>query len=334
MPVRSALVVVAGVLIFLGAPAAAAEPPAASPAADPPAASLDSTRLTSRRLYVATQADASLIVEYYEPVAAGSGAGREGAASSDRKKRPDRKGRRGDKEAAAKTVETPLPVIFFSGGHGWTPVHQDSASHLAREGRHVLGIETPEYFKGPVQNPAVAADFRTLRTWLNGKAGRPADAPVIVAGFAYGAEMAAYIVNRARAEGVRGVVMIAPDTRGATVYRVSVILKLDPPPGEEFDVRREVGLLPPIPVALIQGEHDRDGEAPVLLPLVRGPRRFVPVPGGDHQFRDVRGAYLAILSQSLRWIEQEGAIPAGGPGPAPSPPPSGPVRPGSPQPGV
>jgi dienelactone hydrolase len=230
----------------------------------------------------------------------------------------------------------PTAVIFFSGEWGWKPLPQDACSHLAAQGRHVLGIDSTDYFKRLTSGPALAADLEAFRAFVNEQGGRAKDDPVLLVGYSFGAEMIPYILGRGGARGVRGALLVAPDRSGAAVYRVVIQLKMPSPPDETFDVGEEIRRMPPIPVAIMQGTLDTLAAGSVLLPLARGPRLFVPIEGGDRQFRQVRDPFFAQLAQALRWLENAPAAaaetarepePASGPAERPAPSPS-------PEPGV
>ena len=206
------------------------------------------------------------------------------------------------KEAPAENPAAP-PVIFYSGEFGWRPLQQDLASYLASTGRFVVGIDSTDYFSSRVPPSALAQDFEKFRAWVNERAGRPKEAEVIVAGFAFGAEMIPYLLNEAKVPGVRGAVLVAPGAKGVTVFHVTVQLKMDSLPGEQFDVEQELRQMPAIPVVLMEGAYDKDSAAKRLADLPRGPHKYVRVEGGDHQFHDVREEFFAILSDALRWID-------------------------------
>lgn len=236
-----------------------------------------------------TQQVERLITFIYTPPAA---AGRVGGATPD-----------------ATPAPPPVPVIFISGEWGWRPLPQDIASLLAAEGRTVLGIDSSDYFKKMLDRTAWASDLEVFRALVNEKAGRPKDAPVILAGHAYGAEMIPYILNRAGTAGVLGALLVAPGARGAATYRVAIQLKLPPPEDEAFDVAYEMHRLPPIPVVAIQGTVDQEGAAKELVEMLRGPRLFVPIVGGDRQFRGSKDLFFPQVTQALRWIEEKAAAP-------------------------
>ena len=222
------------------------------------------------------------------------------------------------------------PVIFFSGEWGWRPLQQDTASYLASTGRLVLGVDATTYFDNLIPADDLAEDLTQFRAVANERAGRPRETPVILIGFAWGAEMIPYVLNRAGASDARGAVLIAPDKKGATRFRVGIQLKMDSPPGEVFDVERELRRMAPIPVVLMEGMLDPDSAAKDLSALPHGPHKYVPVAGGDRQFHEVRDGFFTILADALHWIDGTAAVPTPRPGPRAAPSPgASPERPSS-----
>ena len=205
------------------------------------------------------------------------------------------------------------PVIFYSGEWGWRPLQQDLASYLASKGRYVLGIDSADYFARLVPAASLAADLGNFRAFVNERAGRPEGADVTLIGFAFGAEIIPYLLNETRAPGVRGAVLIAPDTKGTRVYRVAIQLKMDSPPEERFDVGQELKQMAPLPVVLMEGTLDKDSAAKALADSPRGPHKYVAVEGGDRQFHEVRDAFFAVLLDALHWIDGTTVVPQGTP---------------------
>jgi pimeloyl-ACP methyl ester carboxylesterase len=195
------------------------------------------------------------------------------------------------------------PVIFFSGEAGWRPLQQDIASYLASTGRIVLGIDGRSYFDSIIPPKDLADDLAQFRAFVNERAGRPKEAPVILIGFSWGSEMVPYVLNRTGVRSVRGAVLIAPGRKGAARFRVGIQLKLDSPPGEGFSVEDELRRLPPIPIVVMKGTLDEDSDAEALAKVLRGPHKYVPVAGGDRQFHEVRDGFFAVLADALGWID-------------------------------
>src|SRR5262245_12856628 len=255
-------------------------------------------QVPDQRLF-ATQGNADFLVYLYLPPQAG-----------------------GTGQAAGGSSPAGLPVIFYSGEWGWRPLQQDAASALAASGRYVLGIDSAEYFAKKIEPAALVSEFQRLKAYVNERSGRAKESPVILVGFAAGAEIIPYVLNRAGAEGVRGIVLIAPDRKGASVFRVSIQLRMESPPDEVFDVEAELRRMAPIPVALIEGTLDPHSEAKALSTVPRGPHKYAPVVGGDRSFKEVRESFFRLLDDALRWIHSPAAGSPQGPGPvtpAPAP---------------
>jgi dienelactone hydrolase len=227
-------------------------------------------------------------------------------------------------------------VIFFSGEWGWTPLLQDTASSLSFQGRRVLGIDATGYFTRLVDNAARRSDLDMLRGVVNEAAGKPKDTPVLLVGFSYGAETIPYFLNRAGVRGVDGALLIAPGSSGAAVFRAAVQMRMPPPADEAFSVEGEYLALPPIPIAILEGELDDKAHGRALYDTLRGPKKYLPIAAADHQFHDTRQPYLDQVGLAIRWLESEAqsrpASPGGGaasPGSAGAPGASG----GTPGPG-
>jgi hypothetical protein len=205
-------------------------------------------------------------------------------------------------------------IVYFSGNWGWRPIMQDTASHLAANGRYVLGVDSMKYFGKMLDAGEWGKDLTTFRTYINGMAGKPADAPVILIGFTYGAEMIPYMLNRAGVEGIAGALLIGPGDTGSLLCRLHLQLGLEIP---QFDVGRELSDLPSLPIVLIEGTLDENSKAREMLPLVKTPRRYAPIVGGDHRFRETRDVYFEYTAQAIEWIDSTSRSPeaAGDAGP-------------------
>jgi hypothetical protein len=221
-------------------------------------------------------------------------------------------------------------VLFFSGDWGWKPVQQETASWLANHGRYVVGIDSTEYFSRRLEPSDWVRDLKTLRAFVNEKAGLPPERPVLLVGFTWGAELVPYMLNRGGAQGFAGALLIGPDEDSACVYRVTLQMKsrgiIPSPLDEQFSVPDELRRMAPMPAVFMQGELDTESRAAALVGLVRGPHKFVSIPGADKQFRDVRDVYFSLVGQALTWIE--GPHPPGGETSAPRPQPAAPPAPG------
>ncbi|HET6278646.1 MAG TPA: AcvB/VirJ family lysyl-phosphatidylglycerol hydrolase [Candidatus Polarisedimenticolia bacterium] len=200
-------------------------------------------------------------------------------------------------------------IVYFSGNWGWRPIMQDTASHLAANGRFVLGVDSMKYFGKLLDAGEWKHDLTTFRSYVNEKAGKPPDAPVILIGFTYGAEMIPYMLNRGGIEGIAGALLIGPGATGSVLCRLHLQLDLEIPEEERFDVGRELAALPSLPIVLLEGTLDEESKARDLLPLVKTPRRYAPIVGGDRQFTETRDVYFEYTAQAIDWIDSTARSP-------------------------
>ncbi len=233
-----------------------------------------------------------------------------------------------DLAPAAEAVGTDLtPVLFFSGAWGWRPMMQDTASYLAADGRHVLGVDTPSYYKRLVTPEELESDLNALTATLNDRAGRKPGRPVLVAGFDMGAANLPYLLNRAGTEMVVGLLLIAPQSESTAVYRVAVHLDMPLSEKEKIDVTAEIGSLAPLPLVMMQGTLDRKVSSQSLMRHVKGPKLMTTIPGASHNFREMREVYFRRTRDALAWLERQTARkPRAIPRPA-RPAPAPPVQP-------
>ena len=204
-------------------------------------------------------------------------------------------------------------IIYFSSNWGWRPIMQDTASHLAARGRYVLGVDSMKYFGKMLDAGEWKRDLTTFRYYINDKAGKPADSPVILIGFTYGAEMIPYMLNRGGIEGIAGALLIGPGETGSVLCRLHLQLDLEIPKEEQFDVGRELSELPSLPIVLIEGTLDEDSKVREMLPLVKTPRRYAPIVGGDRRFLETRDVYFEYTAQAIEWLDTTASTPESAP---------------------
>jgi len=195
-------------------------------------------------------------------------------------------------------------VLYFSGDWGWRPLQQETATHLSAKGRYIVGIDAVEYFDRRLDPSDWPADLTTLRSFVNEKAGKPPETPVMLIGFTFGGELIPYMLNRGGTKGFAGALLISLDWEGSAIYHTAIQLKLPVPPEDVFSVAEEIHRLPrTFPIFLMDGALDTQSAMRSLIDLVRGPRRSVTIDGADRQFRLVRDAYFSQVVQALAWLE-------------------------------
>ena len=182
---------------------------------------------------------------------------------------------------------------------------QDTASYLAADGRHVLGVDTPSYYKRLVTPEELESDLNVLTATLNERAGRAAERPVLIAGFDMGAANLPYLLNRAGTGKVVGLLLIAPQTESTAVFRVAVHLDMPLPEKEKIDVVAEVERLAPVPLVMMLGALDTKVSSQDLMRHVKGPKLMTKIPGASHNFREMRDVYFRRTGDALAWLERQ-----------------------------
>ena len=276
-------------------------------------------RLIPNDVHIRTSISERTLLYHYAPPQASSASG-DGAAGS---------GDAVDGGTATQAI-TPVPgrdrtpVLLFSGSWGWRPMMQDTASYLAADGRHVLGIDTPAYYKRLVTPEEAESDLNALTATLNERAGRRAEQPVLIAGFDMGAANLPYLLNRAGTGKVVGLLLIAPQSVSTAVFRVAVLLDMPLPEKEKIDVAAEIDRLAPLPLVMMQGALDRKVSSQELMRHVKGPKLMTRIPGASHNFRERREIFYRQTRDALAWLERQTArTPRAQPRPAraaPAPP--------------
>ena len=211
-------------------------------------------------------------------------------------------------------------ILYFSGDWGWRPLQRETSTHLTGKGRYIVGIDSSEYFDRRLEPSDWLADLTTLKAFVNEKAGKPPESPVMLIGFTFGGELIPFMLNRGGTKGFTGALLISLDWEGSAIYHTAIQLKLPVPPEDRFSVAEEISRLPrTFPIFPMDGALDTQSALRSLMDLARGPHRSTTIDGADRQFRQVRDAYLAQVIQALAWME--GPHPEPGSGPAtPAPP--------------
>lgn len=201
-----------------------------------------------------------------------------------------------------KGAEAPL-VLLLSGEGGWRSFDDMLAATLTDAGYWVGGFDAMHYFwKAQDDRAALASDVRACIASLASRAGRGADATVLLAGFSFGADLAPWVAGSGNLrERVRGLVMISPDETGSLEFRVSELLGFDSKE-HTFSVAEALRGAAGIPVLLLHGENDTKSAAAVLAGSAAEPKRLVTVPDANHHFVGQEEKLRAQLLAGIEWL--------------------------------
>jgi type IV secretory pathway VirJ component len=199
-------------------------------------------------------------------------------------------------------ADKPL-VLLISGEGGWRKFDDLLTGFLTDAGYWVGGIDITKYFWNPQDNrQELAADMRAHASAFAQAAGRKQDAPMVLLGFSFGADLAPWIAGAGGWDkSLSGLVMIGPDKTGSLQYRILEMLGFEPKE-HIFQVADALASVSGVPVAFIHGGKDDGSAAPMLAEKTRDPKRFIVVPGADHHFSGAEQNLKTALLEALEWI--------------------------------
>jgi type IV secretory pathway VirJ component len=200
-------------------------------------------------------------------------------------------------------AETPPLVLLISGEGGWRSFDDMLADTLTGAGYWVGGLDAMRYFwKAQDDRAALARDVRACVASLASRAGRRADAGVLIAGFSFGADLAPWVAGSGGfREQVRGLVMISPDETGSLEFRVSELIGFESKE-HTFSVSEALRGAAGIPVLLLHGEKDTKSAAGALAASAADPKRLVVVPEANHHFVGQEEKLRAQLLAGIEWL--------------------------------
>jgi type IV secretory pathway VirJ component len=201
-------------------------------------------------------------------------------------------------------------VLLVSGEGGWRHFDDLLGEGLAATGCIVGGVDARQYFWTPQDDRAqLAADFRAYALALTVAAERKPDAPLVFAGFSFGADLGPWLAGAGGWEGrIRGLLMIGPDVMGSLESRILEILGWQPK-DHIFSVEEALRSAGGVPVFFIHGEADGTSAAPALVEKVTAPKRLLTIAGADHHFNGKEDALRDALVEAMRWIEDHAPRP-------------------------
>jgi len=200
------------------------------------------------------------------------------------------------------TCANPL-VLFISGEGGWRKFDELLVGFLSQAGYPVAGVDATKYFWDAQDDRAAAAgDFRSIASAASLAAGCRQDAPLILAGFSFGADLAPWLAgdggwNRR----LRGLVMIGPDETGSLQFRFTELLGFQPA-DHIFPVAEALKSAAGIPILFVHGEKDPSSAAPLLASRAGDPKKLLLVAGANHHFSGREEQLRKALLEGIEWI--------------------------------
>ena len=204
--------------------------------------------------------------------------------------------------APAHDRQHPL-LLLMSGEGGWRNFDQRLAGYFQKEGFWVGGIDCLKYFwKAQDDRAALAADVRAYAGALARAAGRAEDAPIILAGFSFGADLAPWIAGGGGwGSRIAGLIMLGPDDVGSLQFRVLEIMGFEEHE-HIFKVSEALASSQGIPKLFIHGGADEHSSAPNLAQAAPTPKKLLTVPDSDHHFNGHEEELRRTLAQGVEWL--------------------------------
>ena len=214
----------------------------------------------------------------------------------------------GDPQAA------PL-VVLISGEGGWGWFCDQIAAVMAAEGYWVGGLDAKKYFnEAQDDRKLLSEDVRKFGERLALAAARPADAPVILAGYSFGADLLPRVAADAGwGERVRGLLLIGPDEIGSLQYHLLEMIGFTFRQ-HTFPVADALQEAAGIPMLFVHGQDDGYSAAPALLEKAAEPKKLLVIPAAGHHFVGQEEALRNVLRDGLTWIRQQQVHWRGAPG--------------------
>jgi type IV secretory pathway VirJ component len=187
-------------------------------------------------------------------------------------------------------------VLVLSGEGGWRAFDDQLATWLSRAGYWVGGVDCLRYFWKPQDDrAALSADATRYAEALAQAAHTKADAPIVLAGFSFGADLAPWVAGaKGQRSRIAALVLIGPDLRGSLEARVTEILGLASK-AHTFDTAAALADARAIPVLFVHGGGDDESAAPALAAGFTGPKALIVIPGATHHF----GGHEAELERAV-----------------------------------
>jgi type IV secretory pathway VirJ component len=164
---------------------------------------------------------------------------------------------------------------------------------------------------------ALASDVRAYAAALASASGSGGEAPVLLAGFSFGADLAPWVAGAGGwGARVKGLVLIGPDEEGSLEFRLLEMFGYRPK-DHVFSVAGALKDASGVPAFFLHGEKDGDSAAPALASGAAEPRKITIVPGANHHFSGHEDELRTALIEGIDWLRRQKPAPSSA---APDPP--------------
>jgi len=201
--------------------------------------------------------------------------------------------------------ERPL-VLLASGEGGWRKFDVMISGFLSDAGYWVGGMDAMKYFwEAQDDRQALAADIRLYADALAAAAGKKPVAPLLLAGFSFGADLAPWVAGAGGwGDRLKGMVMIGPDETGSLEFRILEIMGFSAK-DHIFSVAEALKSAAGVPVVFLHGEKDSSSAAPSLATGAGEPKKITIVPGANHHYSGREEDLRRALIDGLEWIRSQ-----------------------------
>jgi len=209
--------------------------------------------------------------------------------------------------ATAPAADADKPLVFLASGEGgWRRFDVMIAGFLTDAGYWVGGMDAMKYFwEAQDDRQALAADIRAYADALAAAAGRSSGAPLLFAGFSFGADLAPWVAGAGGwGDRLRGMILIGPDETGSLEFRILEIMGFSPK-DHIFSVAEALRSSAGVPVLFLHGEKDSSSAAPALVGGAGEPKKIAVVPGADHHYSGKEEGLRRALIEGIEWIRSQ-----------------------------
>ncbi len=197
-------------------------------------------------------------------------------------------------------------IVFGSGDGGWSYWEERVCRRLAEKGCAVAGIDFNAYAATDFTPDILRRDYRVLVEELRRRHPDAGPVPVLYGGWSMGAEQSlpASSETAARAEGLRGLILVAPGARGRYGLRLRDRMGMAPAGPDTFSLRELAPRCSDLRFAVFHAGLDLLDDLKWSEALALERKLWV-LPRTFHDFAGAGDAFLAQLDEALPWLLRE-----------------------------